>query len=310
MRARIENRNGRDEVVHDAGYRYPLADEFYDPDALRAGMERRGVTFAVMSPAPPFFSYWADEAMAVQIARATNRGLAELVQARPGHLRAFATLPMQHLSLARSELDWVANSPEFVGVAVGTSIEQRPLDDRAFWPILEAVQEVGLVLLTHPYYTGPQLAHEAYYLTNLLGNPIATTTLIARFMFSGLLDHLPDLRVIAVHGGGFAPYQIGRLQHGASVRPELEGMRAPVDLIRRFYFDTLLFDPRPLRFLIDAVGADRVVLGTDTPFDMGATEPILLIDQTGLGADDRRGVLGATASALLEKRLNLVVTTP
>src|SRR3546814_10780273 len=94
-------------------------------------------------------------------------------------------------------------------------------------------------------------------------------------MFSGVLDELPELKVLLAHGGGFTPYQIGRLVHGHRVRPETSGITKsdPRELLRRFYFDSLLFEPKALRYLIDLVGADRVVIGTDAPFDMADESP-------------------------------------
>jgi aminocarboxymuconate-semialdehyde decarboxylase len=117
---------------------------------------------------------------------------------------------------------------------------------------------------------------ECYYLTNLIGNPLDTAIMLANLMYSGALDELADLTMCLAHGGGFAPYQIGRLVHGHGVRPETRqhSRSSPKQLLRRLYFDSLLFDPQALRYLIDLVGADHVCIGTDAPFDMADQRPL------------------------------------
>jgi aminocarboxymuconate-semialdehyde decarboxylase len=121
-------------------------------------------------------------------------------------------------------------------------------------------------------------------------------------MYSGALDELDRLRVCLAHGGGFAPYQIGRLAHGHKVRRETRAQSAssPSELLRRFYFDALVFDPHALRFLIDLVGADRVCLGTDSPFDMADDDPLGTLSAVpGLTSLERHEVCCGTALRLL-----------
>jgi aminocarboxymuconate-semialdehyde decarboxylase len=163
----------------------------------------------------------------------------------------------------------------FKAIEIGTSIEGEQLAEARFRPILRRAQELGLFVFAHPYYVGAKAGLEDYYLTNLIGNPLDTTVMVANLMFSGALDELPDLKICLAHGGGFLPYQIGRLVHGHKVRGETHRHTdtSPLTLLRRFYFDSLVFDPQALRYLIDLVGADHICLGTDAPFDMGDEAP-------------------------------------
>src|SRR6202040_3978302 len=108
----------------------------------------------------------------------------------------------------------------FRAVQIGTGIEGAKLSEPRFRPILKRAQELGVFVLTHPYYIGNKAGLEDYYLTNLVGNPLETTLMAADLMFSGVLDELPDLKLGLAHGGGFLPYQIGRLVHGHKVRTE------------------------------------------------------------------------------------------
>jgi aminocarboxymuconate-semialdehyde decarboxylase len=121
-------------------------------------------------------------------------------------------------------------------------------------------------------------------------------------MFSGALDELTRLRIVIAHGGGYVPYQIGRLEHGHRRRPgaRVHTQSSPRDMLRRFYFDALTHDPKAARFLIDQVGADRVVLGTDNPFDMGYDDPLGELERIpNLTAAERRQICEKTALDLL-----------
>ena len=154
-------------------------------------------------------------------------------------------------------------------------------------------------LIVHPYYVAPQPGLEDFYLTNLIGNPLATTVCAARLIFSGVLDELTGLRLVLMHGGGYLPYQIGRLDHGHRVRPEARGCAHPPSAyLGRFWFDTVTHAPRPLRFLTDTVGADHVVYGTDFPFDMAAGPLQEQIEGTGLSEEEIAAIAGGNAAHL------------
>lgn len=276
--ARIEGSDGARKVVHEQGYVYPLFDEFHDPQAKLESMDRKGIDISVISPAPPMFYYWADVDLAEKMARLVNDGVADMVSANPARLRGMATIPMQHPDAAIAEMERVVREYGFKAIEIGTSIEGAQLTEGPFRPVLKRAQDLGLFVFAHPYYVGAKSGLESYYLTNLIGNPLDTAVMVANLMYSGVLDELPELKICLAHGGGFTPYQLGRLTHGHKVRPETRQLSqtSPKDLIRRFYFDSLVFDPDALRYLIDLVGADRVCIGTDSPFDMGDEHP----DQT------------------------------
>lgn len=300
--ARIEGEGGARRVVHDQGYVYPLFDEFHDVDAKLESMDRKGIRMSVISPAPPMFYYWAGADLALEVARYVNDGVAEMVSAAPARLRGMATVPMQHPDAAVAELERVVREHGFKAVEIGTSIEGEQLAEQRFRPLLRRAQELGVFVFAHPYYVGSKSGLECYYLTNLVGNPLDTTVMLANLMYSGALDELPDLKLCLAHGGGFAPYQIGRLAHGHRVRPETRaaGATSPMALFRRLYFDSLVFEPRALRYLIDLVGADHVCIGTDSPFDMGDDQPDATIDAVPrLTEHERHEVCCGTALRLL-----------
>jgi len=302
--ARIEGQGSARRVVHDKGYVYPLFEEFVDIEAKLAAMDRKGLDVSVLSPAPPTFSYWADRDLAVEINRLVNDGVAEMVAARPDRFRGMGIIPMQHPDAAIEELERIVTTHGFRAIEIGTGIEGAKLSEPRFRPILRRAQELGVFVFAHPYYVGNKSGLEDYYLTNLVGNPLETALMVADLMFSGTMDDLPDLKIGLAHGGGFVPYQIGRLVHGHKVRGETRAKSAssPLDLLRRFYFDSVVFEPQALSFLVDLVGAERVFLGTDAPFDMGDETPLKTIaDAPGLSTAQQAQVSGQTALSLLRE---------
>jgi len=305
--ARVDRHGDLRKVVHEQGYVYPLFDEFHDPQVKLEAMDRKGIDVSVISPAPPMFYYWADVDLALKAAGLVNDGIADMVSAKPDRLRGMATIPMQHPDAAIAEMERVTRQYEFKAIEIGTSIEGAQLAEQRFRPVLRRAAELGIFVFAHPYYVGAKAGLEAYYLTNLIGNPLDTTIMVANLMYSGALDELPDLRICLAHGGGYLPYQLGRLAHGHKVRAEaqLHTRTSPRELLRRFYFDSLVFDPKALRFLIDLVGADRVCIGTDSPFDMGDEHPDRTIaDVPCLTEGERHEVCCGTAMRLLREGAN------
>lgn len=152
------------------------------------------------------------------------------------------------------------------------------------------MQELKLVVFAHPNTQGSGGRLDCYYLTNLIGNPLETTIMVGKLMFSGALDELNDLRFLLAHGGGFLPYQIGRFEHGHTVRPDTAAVTQsrPLQMFKQFYFDALTHHPQAIRHLIDMVGSERVVIGTDSPFDMGEEQPAERLDAVPRLTDQER----------------------
>jgi aminocarboxymuconate-semialdehyde decarboxylase len=302
FRARVEGEGSTRKIIHDQGYVYPLFEEFREAEAKLSAMDRKGIDISVISPAPPMFYYWADADLALDVAGLVNDGVADMVGARPDRLRGMATVPMQHPDAAVAELERVVRAYGFKAVEIGTSIEGAQLAEERFRPLLRRASELNVFVFAHPYYVGAKSGLESYYLTNLIGNPLDTTVMLANLIFSGRLDELPDLKIVLAHGGGFIPYQIGRLVHGHAVRSETNGISksSPKDLLKRIYFDSLVFEPQALRYLIDLVGADHVCIGTDAPFDMADENPRATIDAVpGITPLERQCVCCGTALKLL-----------
>src|ERR687885_977275 len=305
--ARIEDENGISQVRHDQGYVYPLFEEFTEPEAKLREMDRKRLDISVLSPPPPLFYYWVDAEAGIRIAQLVNDGIADYVATNPDRFRGMATVPMQDPEAAVAELERVVSTYGFRAAEIGTSIEGEQLSSNKFRQFLRRASELNILLFAHPYYVGAKQGLENYYLTNLLGNPYDSTVMIANLMFSGTLDELPNLKLCVAHAGGFAPYQVGRFEHGYQVRPEsrAKARTSPLQLIHRLYFDTITFNPQALRYLINLVGEDNIVLGTDAPFDMGDEAPLTSVESVpNLTDEEREAILSGTARKLLNEEVS------
>jgi aminocarboxymuconate-semialdehyde decarboxylase len=158
-----------------------------------------------------------------------------------------------------------------------TTFAGKNLDDPDLDPIWQALDERSALVLLHPYHVLGAERLTRYYLWNALGNPIETALALASLIFGGICERFPHIRFLAAHGGGVAPFVIGRWEHAATVRPEMAHLRvSPLELLRTIYVDTLVHGPQELLYLIEILGSERVVLGSDYPFDMGTSEPVSL----------------------------------
>lgn len=267
---RIEEDSRTPTIVHRQGYRYPLVREFFDVHARLESMDATGTDISLLSVAPPLFLYWMATDNAPAAAQMINDAVAAMVDQGRGRFFGLANLPMQTPSRAADELRRAVTTLGMRGAQIGPHVEGVPLDDPSLRPVLHAAVELDVPLVLHPYYVGSSPDLGDYYLTNLQGNPWQTAVAASRLIFSGILDELPGLQVVLVHGGGHLPFQIGRLDHGHRVRPEAQAPRQPPSqYLRRFHYDTLTHSRESTDWLIERVGADRVMFGTDIPFDMG-----------------------------------------
>ncbi|MGE5264635.1 MAG: amidohydrolase family protein [Acidobacteriota bacterium] len=271
---RLESRGEAEWVIHPQGYRYPLSPEFYDLEAKLRQMDRLGLDTSILSISPTLFFYWADAVSTCEFCQMANESVAEMVARSGGRLRGMATVPLQDPGASVIELRRAVTRLGLRGVEIGTVMESVPLDDPRFDPFFAEAEELDVPVMLHPYYVGtkPQLGD--FYMTNLIGNPLDTAIAASRLILSGALDRHPKLKVVLVHAGGFMPYQVGRLDHGYDVRSETHSViqKPPSTYLSRFYFDTITHADLPLKFLIDLVGKDHVMIGTDLPFDMADTQ--------------------------------------
>jgi len=253
---------------------FPMVPSFYDVAAKLEHLDRVGIDGAVISAPPPLFFYEQPGPASAQLCAATNDGFARFCAAEPERLQWLASLPIQDPDLAVDAYR-AAVAAGARGAALGTSIAGRRLDEPAFERFWAVADELGLPVLLHPAFNEPHEALSTWYLQNVIGNPVETTVAVERLLCAGVLHRHAGVRLILLHGGGFFPYQMGRLRHARGVRSDLretaEDLLSPM---ARLYFDTITHDAEALRFLVRQVGEANVLLGTDMPFDMAMQDPM------------------------------------
>lgn len=282
----------------------PLPEPIFEPDIRLEEMDRQGVHTQVIAIPPPNFHYHVPAEVGVDFARIQNDALARLSDSQPDRFHWFATLPLQDIPASVDEIARVQAHDRMRGVQTGTNIDGTDLDDPSLEPVWDALEEADLPVWLHPDQRAIAGADrlDVFYLKNLVGLPMDSTIAAARLIFGGVLDRHPDLRFGFVHGGGFSPFQVGRWDHGWSVRPEPKehiGERPPSSYYRQLYFDTLTHDRASLLLLGERVGWDHVMLGTDFPFDMADDDPVTKVDEADLDPADRSRVLEGNAQVFL-----------
>lgn len=295
---RVEERDGALYFVHEQGFAHPADETLFGGSEKLADMDQRGIDVSVLGLAPSLFFYWIPAADNIAFARAANDRMAETVAGSDGRFAGLAHLPMQDPEAAAQELVRAVGLG-LKGAQIGTTIEGAFLDEPRFRPVLEAADRLGVPLMLHPYFVGSKPGLERHYLVNSFGNPLDTALAAARLIHSGVFDALPDLRFALVHGGGFLPYQLGRFEHAYAVRdePRADIAAPPSEYLSRFWFDTITHDDQALGWLVDRVGADRVVLGTDLPYDMGDFAPLARLERAVPDAATRSRICTANATA-------------
>lgn len=271
-----------------------------DLAARLAAMDEAGVDIQLVSPSPSHYYPWADEVLAERAARAASLATAALVATAPGRLFGLGLVPLQHPTLLVAALEYAVLELGLVGVEISSSAGDVELSDarlEAFW---SRAEELEAVVFLHPFGCTLDERLDRFYLANTVGQPTENAVALSHLIFSGVLDRHPRLRIVAAHGGGYLPGYIGRSDHAWRVRPEAHGCsEPPSSYLRRIWFDSLVHDPAGLRTLVAAVGADRVVLGSDFPFDMGVDDPVALVRDSGLGAPAERAILSGNVMALI-----------
>lgn len=304
--AKIEHdAQGNEMIRHDQGYIYPLYPGFYDMEARFKEMDQRKIDMDVISVSPTVYYYWADAALAAEIARLCNDSIAKLAQNHSNRIRPCASVPLQDVAASMKEMERVVDRYGIQIVTIGTSVEGRGLDEPYFLPFFKKAEELGVAILFHPYYVGDRLNLRDYYLTNLIGNPLDTTICIARLVFGGVLEQCPRSKFIFVHGGGYIPYQRGRLQHGYHVRREPKVIvknTPPFTYYDRLFFDTITHWGPALTFLVESHGAEKILMGSDYPFDMADVDPVRTVETFVNGEAEQKKVLGLNAAALFEAK--------
>ncbi|HKF27924.1 MAG TPA: amidohydrolase family protein [Candidatus Binataceae bacterium] len=266
-----------------------------------AAMDRMTVDIQAVSVVPSQYHYWADRELAERIVATANQRIAEICAERPDRLVGLGIVALQHPDLAVVQLQRAVGELGLRGVMVSTAVNDAELADQRHLPFWSKAEELGALVFIHPM--GCSLGERLipFYFSNLIGNPAETTVALAHLVFSGVFDRCPRLRVCAAHGGGYFPFYSARFDHGWRVRPEAHTCRlAPSEYLKRIWFDSLVYTPEQLGFLMRQAGPSQIVLGSDFPFDMGVDDPVARLDRLmPLSGTDRSAICGGNAAKLL-----------
>ena len=274
--------------------RRPLANRLADLDAM-------GLDMQVILPPPPQCYYTVAIDIAVKATRVLNDGIAEYCAQRPDRFIGFGSVPMQDAAEAVKELERCMGALKFKGVQILTNIAGKELSDPQFAAFWTRAEELGALVVLHPlgFTHGDRLTRFSF--NNVIGNPLETTIALHYLIFDGVLERHPKLKILAVHGGGYLAAYSGRIDHAWGARSDAHGTlpHAPTTYLKRIYFDTVVFTPHQLHELIGVFGADKIVMGTDYPFDMADYDPIGHVVGANLDAATTAAICGGTTRKLL-----------
>jgi aminocarboxymuconate-semialdehyde decarboxylase len=276
-------------------------DSIYSVERRLRDMDEQGLDMHVISLQPMFADALPAE-RAIRICRQINDAFAAVVAANPTRFLALANLPMQSPEDAARELERAVRDLGLRGAEICSQINGKNLDDASFAPFYAKAQELDVPIFIHPAGVpglGERLGR--YYLTNLIGNPMDTTIAAASLIFGGVLRDFPRLKVYLAHGGGACPYIRYRWDHGWKVRAEgkVNITRPPSEYFKQLYFDSLTHGAPALSFLASTVGPERIMIGTDYPFDMGNYNSAAGVESAaGLTDAEKDLILGGNAVRL------------
>jgi aminocarboxymuconate-semialdehyde decarboxylase len=247
----------------------PIGREYWDVSAKVGFMDVHGIDVSFVSLANPWLDF-VEGPKGLALAEELNDELQGMCEASGGRLKGFATLPVRDVPSCLKELERLSTLSHIKGVILGTPGAGKGLDHMAFRDVLAKIEELGLLIFLHPHYGvgNEHYADSGHSLFLALGFPFETTVCVSRLIVSGALDQLPNLKLLVAHAGAAMPALVGRLDscvaHDIAIASKLE--HTPTEYLKRMYFDAIAYSQPALQCLIDHVGEDRIMFGTDNPF--------------------------------------------
>lgn len=287
-----------------AGVAYtPFPKGGWDIERRLKDMDAADIDVHVLSATPQTYYYDQEAAAGVALSTIQNDQIAKHVKDLPERFIGIGTLPMQAPEQAAAELRRIVRDKGLRGAMIGSNCHGKNLDDPSFEPLWAAASELDALLFIHPAGVAGQDRLKPYYLKNLIGNPLDTTIAAACLIFGGVLERYPNLSFIMAHGGGFTPYQGARWVHGHAVRDEPQvNIKGPVQAsLDKLLYDTILHSKTHLKSMIEWVGASRVFMGSDYPYDMGMLDCVRHVRSLDISDADKNAIINGNAEKLLAK---------
>src|SRR5919108_169045 len=275
----------------------------WTPEQRLADMNSLGVDIQVVSTNVAFYKYDQDVATTTTIAQACNNEVHQMTVDYPDRFAGLATLPMQNLKAAIGELERCIVRLGLKGAMINDHVNGRTFDEPEFLPFWKEAERMAALIFIHQARPTVVLQRtDRYHLPNTIGNLVDRALTFASFVFGGIMDRCPDLKLCLAHGGGYTCFGIGRMDRGWQVRSEARAHidKPPSAYLRKFYYDCLTHSEPALRMLLDVVGADRVVLGTDWPADMRMDWPVAwVLGLKSLTQEEKEKILWKNLEKLL-----------
>jgi aminocarboxymuconate-semialdehyde decarboxylase len=278
-----------------------IRDRIVGNDQRLSDLDAMGIDVQLVCPPPPQCYYTVPLDIAVSATRIINDGLAEFVAKRPDRYVALGGVPLSDASEAANELERCMKALKFKGVEILTNVAGKELSDPAFAPFWQKAEELSALVMIHPNGFTHADRLTRFYFNNVIGNPLETTIALHYLIFDGVLERHPNLKIFAVHGGGYLGAYCGRIDHAWGARSDSHASlpKPPTSYLKKIYVDTVVFTPLQLEALVKTFGADHVVLGTDYPFDMADFDPIEHVVSTGFDAATTAAIAGGNAKKIL-----------
>ena len=270
-------------------------------DGLQArlmDMDEFGIDIQVVFCHIAQYCYWASPNDGARMARIGNDALAEFVGRKPERFIGMGMVPLQDVPAALQELERMVNRLGLRAVAVNTHVDGVELGDERLLPFWARAEQLGIPVFIHPSgFKHPRFTKHLMW--NGVGQPIEEAIAMSNLIYEGILDRYPKLKVGIAHGGGFLPYYAGRVDRNFRNRPHETPKisQAPSHYMKRFFFDTVVYNPDMLEFLAHKVGPDRIVLGGDYP--VGEDNPAAFVRNAKLSSEAKKMILGGNAAKLL-----------
>ncbi len=272
-------------------------------DERIADMDRMGIDIQAVSISPYQYYYWSEPGVGRDVSKLINDNLASAIGEKPDRFVGLGTVPLQNTEMAITELDRCVNELGFKGIEINSQISGEELSTPRLAPFWAKVEELDILVFIHTAgFTHADRLKDHYFI-NLIGHPIEATLAISRLIFDGVLENHPGLKIVVAHGGGFLPAYSGRMDHAYRARKDVrEGLPdLPSEYLKRFHFDTMVFESDQLEYLINKFGPNHILLGTDYPYDMGEDDPLGLVNKVkGLNEHDCSSICGGNAARLLK----------
>lgn len=267
-----------------------------------AVLETQGIDMQLVAPPPPQCYYQSPIKHALKGSQMVNDGIAQWIEPHPERFAGLGTVPLQDPELSVVELERCVNDLGLKGVMILTNVDGEEVAASRFEPFWRKAEELGALVMIHPNgFTEGDRLHE-YYFSNVFGNPLETSLALHYLIFKGVMERMPDLKVLGVHGGGYLPAYSGRVDHAWGARRDCQANlpKEPTEYLRRMYFDSIVFTHHQLEYLVNVFGEDQILMGSDYPFDMADYDPVEHIATSALSDSAKAKVGGENAIRLLD----------